>query len=463
MKAIICAMLSGVALFLSMNQGQVWLLAWFAPMPLLWLAFRQEPRWRLGLAGFAAFALGQFNLQEAHANLGMMIWSLVLPSAAFAVALLFVRSAAHRLAPLLAVFAFPVFWTSFEYLHSLISPNGTFGSLAYSQIDAPFLIQSAALFGMWSVTFLLCFFASAFAIVLSLGKDAFPVSIIALVLLGGNVAYGVISLGQPQKGTERVGLAANDALGHLSFADTFHYALSMTTAYADAARELAHEGATTIVMPENVAILNPSYREQVIAPLTSAAKETGATIVTGFTEQADKPRNIALTFSPSGTVSRYVKRHKPSEGIKLQNEGQTSEFLDSGRSMALSHDMDLPDTSSAEAQSHPSLVYIAATDFGLDSWRHARMASMRGVENGFAVVRSATDGLLTVTDAQGRLVAQSKSSKTDMVTLVANVSPGPGVTPYLHMGDVFPWVCLGLLAGMILVLFLENEGRQKSG
>ena len=54
------------------------------------------------------------------------------------------------LAALLLGVAFPDFWTALASLYGLVSPNGSFGSLAYSQMSAPLLIQSASLLDMYS-------------------------------------------------------------------------------------------------------------------------------------------------------------------------------------------------------------------------------------------------------------------------------------------------------------------------
>jgi len=95
---------------------------------------------------------------------------------------------------------------------------------------------------------------------------------------------------------------------------------------------------------------------------------------------------------------------------------------------------------------------VPANDFVKDGWIHARMAVMRGVENGFAVVRSAFNGVQTVSDAQGRVLARASTVRPGMVRLSATVALGPGPTLYTRIGDVFAWACvltafwLGLLA-----------------
>ena len=92
---------------------------------------------------------------------------------------------------------------------------------------------------------------------------------------------------------------------------------------------------------------------------------------------------------------------------------------------------------------------VPANDFIADAWIHARMAIMRGVENGFAIVRSATQGLETISDAQGRVIARADTNAPGLTQIMADVPPGPGPTLYTRIGDVFCW--LMLLASVALL------------
>lgn len=460
MNTIICAALGASAFFFSAGLGEAWPAAWVAAAPLLWLAYGDEPRWQVALASFAAFAIGQLNLLEAYAQYIPLLLLVglfaVAPAAIFAAAILFARFAERRLPPWLAVFAFPALWTSLSYINSLISPNGSFGSPAYSQIAAPFLAQSASLFGLWPIVFLICLFSSALALVLRKGKRAWVAGVIALVLVGANAAYGVARLNEPQAATARVGLAVNDAITPYSWEDNSQAALAATTSYADAARALAKKGATVVVLPEKFAVLRARWRQHAIAPLADAARESGATIVAGFTD-ADEKRNIALTFTPDGKVASYAKRHMVPGGIEPLIPGSASGYLDGGRAVVICKDMDFQRTIRADAQSHIQLLYVPAWDFDADGWMHARMAIMRGIENGFAIARAAKHGLLTISDAEGRMIARAPSNKAGMVTLIADAPLGPGDTLYLRIGDMFAWACVGLFAGLGLVAILRRK------
>jgi apolipoprotein N-acyltransferase len=76
------------------------------------------------------------------------------------------------------------------------------------------------------------------------------------------------------------------------------------------------------------------------------------------------------------------------------------------------------------------------------------MAQVRGVENGFAVVRAAADGILTVSDAYGRVTADSATTRDHPVTLTAHVGLIDRGTLYSWIGDVFGW--LSLLGALLL-------------
>jgi apolipoprotein N-acyltransferase len=79
------------------------------------------------------------------------------------------------------------------------------------------------------------------------------------------------------------------------------------------------------------------------------------------------------------------------------------------------------------------------------------MTSLRGVESGFAVVRASREGLLTVSDRFGRVIAETHSSALPGASLLARVPIDP-VRPtfYARFGDVFGWICVALAVGLVL-------------
>ncbi|HEY6457622.1 MAG TPA: hypothetical protein VIY90_20275 [Steroidobacteraceae bacterium] len=133
-------------------------LGWFAPVPLPWLAYGEGPLWQIVLASLVAVLAGSIYLLQCYYDLipPVVILEVVGPQAVlFPLAVVFARAIQRRSTPLVTLFAFPACWTAFEFLSEFAAPNGTYGSFAYSQVSAPVLIQSASLFGLHSVTFLL--------------------------------------------------------------------------------------------------------------------------------------------------------------------------------------------------------------------------------------------------------------------------------------------------------------------
>jgi apolipoprotein N-acyltransferase len=92
------------------------------------------------------------------------------------------------------------------------------------------------------------------------------------------------------------------------------------------------------------------------------------------------------------------------------------------------------------------LLLVPAWDFVRDGRLHSRMAVVRGVENGFAIARSAAAGRLTASDRYGRVIAEAITSPAMPVTVVTDLGIRAGGTWYLKLGDAFAWVCMAALA-----------------
>ena len=106
---------------------------------------------------------------------------------------------------------------------------------------------------------------------------------------------------------------------------------------------------------------------------------------------------------------------------------------------------------------------VPAWDFGADGWIHGRMAVMRGVENGFAIVRAASLGLLSASDAEGRLIAEKPVDPDRMDWILADLPPGPGPTLYTRIGDVFSWACLALTLLLGIAALAKPRPREGGG
>jgi hypothetical protein len=97
----------------------------------------------------------------------------------------------------------------------------------------------------------------------------------------------------------------------------------------------------------------------------------------------------------------------------------------------------------------------------LDRWLHARMAVMRAVENGFALARSARNGLLTLSDNRGRIIAEAATVSGRFVSLTGNVNVAREETFYAQTGDWFAWLCVITFVTLLAcLLFTRSSVRQ---
>jgi len=456
-RASLAIALTGFGYFLSTGLG-VWpLLAWLAPLPVLRYAHRETIP-RTAFVAFAAHLLGSLNLFAYLATvlpLGIVPLVLAIPSAGFAASVALGAFALQRIAPWAAVFAFPLAWTSFEFLVSLVSPHGTAISQAYSQTDVLALLQLVSLTGLFGVTFVLALVPAALA---AAWRERRPSTWApALVVLTAVLAFGYLRLsGAAATETMRVGLASTDKdLDAAYRSERVDLSLLVANAYANRIARLAHDGAQLVVLPEKFVGVTPVSRPQVEAALADAARAAHVTVVAGFNDVAANPRrNVAVVFGPSGAVvAEYEKHHLlpgAERGYAIGNVPGVIADAPVTWGVAICKDMDFPRWSREYGAAGVRLLAVPAWDFVRDGRLHARMALVRAVENGFAMVRVAQMGLLGVYDAYGRVLQEAPSAATTDTLLVEDVPLGPPTrTFYTRFGDVFGALCVAALAALI--------------
>ena len=159
----------------------------------------------------------------------------------------------------------------------------------------------------------------------------------------------------------------------------------------------------------------------------------------------------------------YTKRHHIPGLESGYTVGSSPGLLGGGRAVTICKDLDFQGTLRGDARSATDaggmgVMLVPAWDFGADGWMHARMAIMRGVEGGYAIVRAAANGLVTISDAHGRVVTRRASGRDAYASVIADVPMGLGRTPYLRIGDAFAW--LAGAAGLLIVLWSATHAER---
>ena len=451
--------LSGVLLFFGSGLHPAWPLTWVAVLPVLLVCLRSSPRRAFVVAAIAWLA-GEANMWRYLTGLApapLVAGFLVVPAIMFGFAVLLFRAFARRGAPCRAMLALPAAWVAYEHVNTLASPHGTFGSLAYTQLDDLPVLQIAAITGIAGIVFLLLLAQAAAALAWGEGGRgrrsglvATAATILAVVVYGG---WRLSSPGGSSRVT--VGLMASDLprnVNPVGAADTPR----LLTDYASHLDQLSARGASVIVLPEKLGVVVDGQRGNADEVLEAASARAGAILVAGVIRSVGGVRfNEARVYATGRLFGTYDKQHMlpPLESDLTPGVSRTVLQQPSGPwGVAICKDMDFPMPSRGYGADGVGLLLVPAWDFSEDGWLHARMAVTRGVEYGFAVARAAKSGLLTVSDDRGRILGVASSGAAPFASLVETVPVGHGRTLYARLGDWFAWADVGLLA-ILLVSF----------
>lgn len=438
----------------------LWWLTWWAPVPVLWLAPRVRWHWA-ALAAFAGAAIGaldQWSYLHGYIRLppGVTAWIVIAPGLALAACVLLFRWLSLRGRSFAAALAVPALWIALEYANALTSPHGTFGAIAYTQMDALAILQLAALTGLWGIGFLLLWLPAAVAVAATpaRGVGRWVALALCVATVAGALGYGLWRLQQPSSGSVRVGLVSLEQPIRPPLASAAGQALLQR--YVDAVQGLADRGATVVVIPET----SFATAQGTVPALAALARDRQLVLDAGIEYQGapSGERNMAMVFPPNGDApATYSKHHLIPFFEDRYRPGNAYRLLDAPQSigLAICKDMDFHDIGRTYGELGAQLLLVPAWDFRVDGWLHGRIAIMRGVENGFAIARTARSGRLTLSDDRGRVVAEASSEQHD-ASLVGDLPLHHDRTLYTRWGDWFAYLDLVLL-GCVLALALKRR------
>jgi apolipoprotein N-acyltransferase len=450
---IAAAALSGVLQYLATGLEPWWWAAWLAPIPLLLAAFRASAREAWALA-IAAGVIGSASTASYYGVFVGPIGSalvMLLRGLISGIVVTRTRAVVRGSRHWLMVFVYPALLAGFDTIVAAVSRDGTIGSLAYSQMTALPVIQVAALAGTPGIVFLVTSFGALAAVAWQrrTGIDrpwlayGLPSLLIVVVL-----AHGLVRLaGGTAAPAMRVGLVAIDR-GATVATPSMGDSDPVWAAYAMAVFGLVQHGAKVVVLPEKIVSLDRAAADRLRAGLGRLAAGHAIHLLAGVTVvESDHRENRAWLFAPTGELIADYAKHHLIQGLEARfTPGRefTVRALGTHRiGIAICKDMDFPTFARRYAALGVDALLVPAWDFDRDAWLHARMAILRGVESGFAVVRSARNGLLTVSDRHGRVVAVTTSGSAPVASLTVHAGIDAGrATVYARLGDVFGWSCV---------------------
>jgi apolipoprotein N-acyltransferase len=468
-------------------------LAWVALVPLVLALRGARARQAAGLAfawGFVATAgvtvwlvptlHGHFGLSQAGS---VAFWLALAATAAapyLALAAAGFALAARRAPAALVPALFAAAWVAAEYARAHLGLASPWASLAYTQAESPIVRQLAALGGHYAVGAVVALANATAAEALRAawpggGARAWRGALAAVVILigvgAGGWAYGERRVaaaaggGAPALEVALVQGAVEPALHWRSAAAgrVVRHHLSLT------AELLAGATPDLVVWPESA--VQVSLDDAAHGPSLRAAGAGRVPVLLGAPRRAgERSFNSALLVREDGRTEHYDKR-------RLLPFSETRPL---GALGALATDGDLaPDAFTAGTA--PGLFAVGATQIGVlicmealypalareavaagaqvlailsnDAWyrghggaaQHFAPAVFRAVETGVPVLRAATTGITAVIAPDGQTVARLPEGEAAVLhgpTPPAHPSP----PPYLHLGDTFAHICVGIWA-----------------
>lgn len=463
---VAAALVSGGLFYFSFNLTPIWFCAWLAPIPLLLAAFNASRRETSVLATLAILIGLASNFTYYLTTTGPVGTPVLMLLQACLWSFLVQRARSAVLGgDSTAVFVFPALTAGLSAAVSALSPHGTWGGLAQTQLDALPVVQIASVLGAPAIVFTMALTASTVAVVLFNGlrvDQPWLAYGLPAVLVSAECVFGAVRLARADPAPEvLVGLVSvDDFIGKKTPPAA---AEAVWIAYAQTVTNLARAGARVIVFPEKIAALQgPAItdRQRWCAALAQAVN---VPLIVGVeVDLEDRKENVSWWFaSDGGLAAQYQKHHLVPhlEGdLEPGNEWRTEKVGDSYFGMGICRDLLFTGFGRHYGRMGVGALLVPAWDFYRDAWLASSVAAMRGIESGFSVVRAGRESYLNVSDRYGRVVARRRSDFLPGTSILAKMPLGPGTpTIYGRTGDVFGWLCL---AGGFWLVWWNNRRAQ---
>ncbi len=487
------------------------LAAWLYPIFLLRF-IRTQPLWRSILLGYlssvlVAALLGPQGGAFPGASYYLAVWVF---GAIFILAYLIDRLLASRLGGMLGTLVFPLAVTSVAYLNGVFDPfTATQTNPAYTQYGNLPLLQLLSVTGLWGITFVMSWLASVvnwawerdFAWPRIRSGAALYVGLLALVLLFGGAR---MALFPAQANTVRVAgispsaslFAAREQhinqlptqtlqalyLGKLTPTEHQAFAQVFTQTSAPINDELfaqseaqARAGAKIIVWSEGAAGVVQEDESSLLARASAFTRTTGTYLDMGVSELLVHPVQTqslllssrtmldeSILIDPSGSIIwRYEKTHPVFLGdvSVVPGNGQVPTVQTPyGRlSTVICWDADFSSTPRLAGQAGADILLVPGNDPPADDPYHTQVTTFRAIENGYSLVRQASNSLAIAVDYEGHVLSASDYFSTGQQVMVASMPTQGARTIYATIGDLFAWLSLAGLVVLIGVAFVRRR------
>ena len=480
------ALLCGAVVVIVFPRPTLWWAAWFMLTPWL-IVIRRAPSAReaavrgwWAAVGFLV-AVHYWLLPSTTVFLPViaaLLGLLWVPWAALAWRLLSGELTRRRIAAALAVI--PAGWVLIEAARSWSALGGPWGLLGASQWRAPPLLASAALGGVWLVSFLIV--AANVGVTGLVEAPVWRTKVTAAVVVAAAVAVGPIwfALEPPPRG-----------------AATLSVAVVQAGVVPNSAQRLSDEVAATdrlppgrfglVVWGESSVGFDLFTRPDLQRELEAVAGRVGANLLVNVDAASPSGaiRKTAALLDAHAILGTYQKMRLVPFGEYIPMRpllGWLDSFTkaaavnrDRGKQIVVMRDSNLsfaplicfesafPDMSRTAANRGAQLlVFQSATTTFQGSWapdQHASLAAVRAAETGRPALQATLSGTTAAFDAQGRRLLWHPGATG---TAIVDLPIAAANTPFDRFGDWVPATCIVAVVLAVLVISLA-ETRPAGG
>lgn len=382
------------------------------------------------------------------------------------------RLMSPKLRGFLSTLVFPLAWVTIEFILSF-TPFYTWFALAYTQHDNLALIQLGSITGIWGISFLITWFASvvnwAWEQKFSLpdiwkGISLYFGILILILLLGG--AY-LTYLPADSNTVRAAGITRSFDMDIeankcnkdvLCLEKLFDRSLSE---FLEDSKIAADAGAKIIVWQENgLAVYQEDETDFIEQAREFAVQEKVYLLMAMYMLSEDRSvdENKAVLIDPSGDASEYLKNHLVQGDSHILGDGKVLiQDSDYGKlATIICQDTHSPNFVRQAGKANVDMMLIPNHNWESNTPMAARMPTFRAIENGFSIIRADYHGLSNAVDYHGNILSQMNDFTTEERIMLADI-PEQGVnTIYSQIGDVFAWLCIFGVLGLI-ALAIKNR------
>jgi len=421
--------------------------------------------------------------------------------------------AARQTNNFIGTLVFPAAFVSVEYFNAT-GMSGVWGSIANTQYSFVWLAQLASVTGLWGITFLIYWFASAIvwaankkAISQGYKKEVIAFAVVLLTVLSfGAVRYSFDNNEAPETKVAGVTVPVFPFMEAL-YKDNFNKEITIDPKVSQASPQLqqvnlalipfienpdtarfrngydalykiydslfalsakaASEGAKIISWSEGNAFVFKNDEQQLINRGTAFANThhiyllmAMATVLPGkLTPDKNFIENKALLIGPDGKILNDFRKNHPVPLAEHSKPGDGKipviKTPYGNISTSICYDADFPKTMQQLSADKTGLLLLPSGDWYSISPFHSYMASFRAIENGTSMFRQVSGGLSIAVDYRGKVYGQKDFFDEGEKITIANIPVAHVATVYSFIGDSFAFLCILCTALALIFLLIK--------